>query len=104
MQFIALEKLHNMMEGYRQRFRVGQIEVILLRYQGRDYLYSAICPHAQGVLLADKADAGVIYCARHGFEFDLETGQLLRPERVRCAAMSRYQVAYEGHSIGFYLS
>lgn len=104
MQFIGLEKLHNMMEGYRQRFRVGQIELILLRHDGRDYLYSAICPHAQGVLLADRADLGIIHCAKHGFQFDIKTGQLLHPEGVRCAAMKRYQLAYEGHSVGFYLT
>lgn len=104
MQFVALEKLHNLVEGYRQRFRIGQIDVILLRYQGRDYLYSGVCPHAQGALLANKADFGVIHCAKHGFEFDIESGQLIQPQGIRCAALTRYQLAYEGQSIGLYLN
>lgn len=100
MQFIALEKLHNISEGYRQRFRIAQLDVILLRFNGCDYIYSAVCPHAQGMLWVGRDAAAVVRCAKHGFEFDIESGRLLRPEGVACAALTRYQAVYEAQSIG----
>ena len=37
MAFVALEKLHQLYDGYRRVFRIGKQEWILLQEEGRAY-------------------------------------------------------------------
>jgi nitrite reductase/ring-hydroxylating ferredoxin subunit len=39
----------------------------------------------------------VLRCVRHGVEFDLHSG---RPLNAQCAALSRFELAYDGDRIG----
>lgn len=97
MAFVALEKLINLRDGYRQVARIGQRELLLLCEEGKTFLVDNRCPHLQHALQKGAVQGARLRCPAHGFEFDLHTGQSLQPG---CAALGRYKLAYRGNEVG----
>ncbi len=97
MPFVALEKLINLRDGYRQVVRLGQRELLLLCEEGKTYLVDNRCPHMQHSLQRASVQGGRLRCPAHGFEFDLHSGQSLQPG---CNALGRYRLAYRGNEVG----
>lgn len=95
--FIALERLLNLDEGYRQVFQLQGRSLLLIVVEGRTLLLENRCPH-QGAAL-DKASitAGVLRCPRHGIEFDLASGRALS---APCASLVYLPVAYGADRVG----
>ena len=54
MRFLPLEKLINLHDGYRRRFRVDALEVLLLQEAGALHILESRCPHRGHPL--DEAD------------------------------------------------
>ena len=52
MRFQPLEKLINLHDGYRCRFKIDGLQVLLIQQGGTHYLLEAQCPH-KGHLLDD---------------------------------------------------
>ncbi len=95
--FIALERLLNLEEGYRQVFQVQGRDVLLMVVEGRALLMESRCPH-QGASLHNATLVGsVLRCARHGVEFDVITGRALN---ASCANLVQLPLAYEGDRVG----
>lgn len=95
--FVALERLINLQDGYRQAFRVAGLDLLLLVVERQPLLPENRCPH-RGTPLQDATLSGsVLRCARHGVEFDLHSG---RPLNAHCAALRRFSLAYDGDRIG----
>lgn len=95
--FIALERLLNLDEGYRQVFQLQGRSLLLIVVEGRTLLLENRCPH-QGAAL-DKASitAGVLRCPRHGIEFDLASGRALS---APCANLVYLPMAYDADRVG----
>lgn len=98
MSFIALEKLHNLQEGYRRVFQVGGASYLLIHEDGQTHLILNRCPHAGADLSASSIGAGRLRCPRHGAEFELQSGRSLTP--VCSGALTRVPVIYEGNTLG----
>jgi nitrite reductase/ring-hydroxylating ferredoxin subunit len=95
--FVPLEKLLNLEEGYRQRFVVQGTPVILMVIEGRHVLFEDRCPHQGAPLFSGAITAATIRCPRHGFEFDVFTGQALS---VSCQRLRLLDLAYDHDRIG----
>ncbi len=95
--FIALERLLNLEEGYRQVFQVQGRDLLLMVVEGRPLLLENHCPH-QGASLHNATLVGaVLRCARHGVEFDVITGRALN---ASCAGLVQLPLAYDGDRVG----
>lgn len=95
--FVPLERLLNLEEGYRQRFVVQGMPVVLTVIEGRHVLFEDRCPHQGASLFSGAITADSIRCPRHGFEFDLITGQALN---ASCQRLRLIDPAYNHDRIG----
>lgn len=55
-------------------------QVVLTRYEGQLYAFSAICPHAAADLSQGTLNRWKVCCPDHGYCFDVRSGRLLWPE------------------------
>ncbi|MBC9250634.1 Rieske iron-sulfur protein [Pseudomonas alcaligenes] len=95
--FIALERLINLDDGYRQSFQVDGRSLMLLVVENQPLLLESRCPH-QGASLHSATVVGrVLRCSRHGIEFDLLSG---RPLNAACTNLTLLKPAYDGDRIG----
>ncbi len=99
MAFVALEKLHQLFDGYRRVFKIGGREWILLQEDGRHYCIANQCPHLQAPLLQASLVNHVLRCPTHGIEFDLRSGLPINPMSCR-HALSYLPLVYEANQIG----
>jgi len=56
---------------------VGHRRILLYRSERRIHAISELCPHAMQPLSGGQITAGVIRCAKHGAQFDMESGKPL---------------------------
>ena len=103
MAFVALEKLHQLYDGYRRVFRVAGREWILLQEEGRIYCIANQCPHLQAPLAQASIANNLLRCPAHGIEFDLRSGMPVNPFSCR-HALAYLSLIYEGNQIGFDLN
>ncbi|RZA07040.1 MAG: Rieske (2Fe-2S) protein [Moraxellaceae bacterium] len=99
MAFVALEKLHQLYDGYRRVFRLDGSEWILLQEEGRAYCIANQCPHLQAPLAQASVANNVLRCPAHGIEFDLRSGQPINPRSCR-HALAYLPLVYDGNQIG----
>jgi nitrite reductase/ring-hydroxylating ferredoxin subunit len=52
-------------------------ECALFLHQGRCYATGSLCPHQNTPLEGAPTSHGVVTCRRHGYRFDLKTGDCL---------------------------
>lgn len=95
--FVALERLLNLQEGYRQVFQVQGRSLLLLVVEGRAVLLDDRCPHQGAPLHQGSLVGRLLRCARHGIEFDLDSGRALN---APCAKLLQLPLAYETDRVG----
>ena len=49
MRFLALDKLINLEDGYRKRFKIDSLELILAKEGNEFFAFGAVCPHQEPV-------------------------------------------------------
>ena len=103
MRFQPLEKLINLHDGYRCRFKLDDLQVLLIQHEGEHYLFESRCPHNGQLLDHAKIDANCLTCPLHQYRFDLRSGALITRENESCRALRIYTPAYEGNEIGMLL-
>jgi nitrite reductase/ring-hydroxylating ferredoxin subunit len=59
---------------------LNNVKLILLRWQGKVYAVSRLCPHAAADLSGGDFYRGKLECPDHGYCFDVATGRVLWPE------------------------
>ena len=47
MRFLPLDKLINIQEVYRKRFKIDSTDIILLKENDRIVAFGAVCPHQE---------------------------------------------------------
>jgi nitrite reductase/ring-hydroxylating ferredoxin subunit len=99
MAFIALEKLHQLYDGYRRVFRIAGREWILLQQAGRLYCIANQCPHLQAPLHHATIDNHLLRCPSHGIAFDLRNGLPINPLSCR-HALTYLPLIYEANQVG----
>jgi toluene monooxygenase system ferredoxin subunit len=58
---------------------VDGVPVLVARRRGSLYAWADRCPHKESRLSDGDFDDGVLVCARHLWQFDIETGDSLEP-------------------------
>lgn len=65
-------------EGVMKAVTVKGMEILLARTGGKYYAVGNICPHMKGKLSEGKLDGFTITCPRHGSQFDIRDGKVVR--------------------------
>lgn len=95
--FVALERLINLEDGYRGRFKVRGRELLLIVVDRQPILMENRCPHQGAPLHTGTLEGGVLRCSRHGIDFNLASGH---PVNAPCPPLQRLPLAYDGDRIG----
>ena len=100
MRFLALDKLINLEDGYRRRFKIDALDLILAREGSEIFAFGAVCPHQEQSLDEAIIEDDIVICPRHGYGFSLNSGAHVEGF---CASLPIYEVHFEGNEVGVLL-
>ena len=77
-------------EGAMQGYELADRHVLVAHIAGAYYCIDATCPHQGGDLSAGRLNGTIVTCPRHGSQFDVRDGALvkwvgMRPDQLRDA-------------------
>jgi 3-phenylpropionate/trans-cinnamate dioxygenase ferredoxin subunit len=77
-KFAEVAMIEELRSGTMKKvFAEGQ-EILLMRVGDKYYAASDRCPHMNGDLSQGKLEGTVVTCPRHGSQFDISSGQVVR--------------------------
>lgn len=97
MAFQVLEKLHRLHDGFIGAYRVGQLDILLVQWQGKVFGYRNYCPHQGAPLTYGSVQNGAIRCPLHGLEYSLVDGE---PVNGNTGPLEPVSLIFEGNSVG----
>ena len=76
--FVEVAKEGDIAEGAMKEVTVGGQKVLLARAGGRYLAALGACPHMGASLAGGRLEGTVVTCPRHGSQFDLADGRVVR--------------------------
>ena len=76
--FVEAGKTSEFEDGTKKRLLLQGHEILLARVNDSFYATDNLCPHLRGNLSAGKLEGTVVTCPRHGSQFDLRDGKVVR--------------------------
>jgi nitrite reductase/ring-hydroxylating ferredoxin subunit len=110
-EFIEVSKIDELKDGTMKAVNLAGREIILAKVGGKYYAANNRCPHMGGRLSDGSLDAMIVTCPRHGAQFDLSDGHVIRWAKMpapvsaigklirRPRPLTTYVVKLEGESI-----
>jgi len=77
-KFVEVGKSSELGEGAMKEVAVEGKELLLIRTGGKCYAFNNRCPHMGAKLSEGKLEGTVVTCPRHGSQFDLVDGHVIR--------------------------
>jgi 3-phenylpropionate/trans-cinnamate dioxygenase ferredoxin subunit len=77
-EFAEVAKTEELKSGTMKKVTVEGQEVLLIRVGDKYFAASDRCPHMNGDLSQGKLEGTVVTCPRHGSQFDISNGQVVR--------------------------
>ncbi len=77
-EFVEVSRKSELKEGAMKAVNVAGHEVLLARVVDKYYAGDNRCPHMGGKLSQGKLEGTVVTCPRHGSQFDLTDGRVVR--------------------------
>jgi len=103
-QFIPALKTGELKDGAMKKVKAGGKDIMIARSGGKYYAVDNRCPHAGGDLSAGELEGNVVTCPRHGSQWDITDGHVIRWMRTLGAVpkvnkIAVYPVKIEGENI-----
>src|SRR5579862_663411 len=57
--------------------KIGDAECAVFQHNGKWHATGSLCPHQNALLDGAQVEDGSIVCSRHGYRYDLESGDCL---------------------------
>ena len=76
-----LASTSDLTEGNMKKYQVQGIEILIARIEGKYYAAQNKCPHFGGDLSKGKLEGTRVTCPRHGSQFNLTDGSVVRGPR-----------------------
>lgn len=96
MRFVALEKVHQIHDGYRRVIALDGRNLLLLHHDNQIHIIENYCPHAGARFDNASIIGGRLRCPWHGMTFDISSGKA-----ETCGLeLIKYQPVYEQQSVG----
>lgn len=77
-EFIEIAKTSDLTNGQMKGYTLGNSKVLLARVDNNFYAASNVCPHMGGTLSEGILTGTIVTCPRHGSQFDLKNGSVIR--------------------------
>ena len=77
-KFIEVGKIEELKSGTMKMVMAEGREILLARVGDKYYATDNRCPHMKGDLSKGKLEGTVVTCPRHGSQFDITNGQVVR--------------------------
>ena len=75
---IEVDIANELKDGSKKKISVRGRAILLAKVEGKYYAVDNRCPHFGGDLSKGKLDGYTIICPKHGTEFDLRDGHVIR--------------------------
>ena len=75
---VEVSKIGELEEGTMKKLSIGGQKILLARVGDRYYAAGNSCPHMGGNLSQGKLEGSIVTCPRHGSQFDLTNGRVIR--------------------------
>ena len=95
--FIEIAKTCEIAPGEAKMVEVEGEKIAIFNLEGDYYAIDNTCPHARGPLSEGEVKGEEVICPWHGSEFNIKTGEALRPPARR--GVKSYKVQVEGSII-----
>ena len=76
--FVQVGKASELQDGTMKEVLVQKREILIARVGGKYYAADNRCPHMGGKLFQGRIEGTVVTCPRHGSQFDLRDGRVVR--------------------------
>jgi 3-phenylpropionate/trans-cinnamate dioxygenase ferredoxin subunit len=73
-----LANISDLAEGTVKKYQVEDKEVLIAKVEGKYYAAQNKCPHFGGDLSKGKLEGTIVTCPRHGSQFNLTDGSVVR--------------------------
>jgi 3-phenylpropionate/trans-cinnamate dioxygenase ferredoxin subunit len=77
-KFTGVAKIEELKSGTMKAVIAEGREILLARVGDKYYATDNRCPHRKGDLSQGKLEGTVVTCPRHGSQFDISNGQVVR--------------------------
>ncbi len=77
-KFVVVAKVGELSPGTMKSFEVENKNILLAMAADKYYASNNICPHLGGNLSLGNLEGTVVTCPRHGSQFDLTDGSVIR--------------------------
>jgi len=77
-EYVEVLKIGDLKDGEMKRVNAAGREILLARVGDRFFATDNICPHMKAKLANGKLEGTVVTCPRHGSQFDLSNGRVVR--------------------------
>ena len=77
-KFVEVAKTGDLPEGTMREVTLQGHNILLARVGGKFYAADNVCPHMGAKLSLGKLEGTVVTCPRHGSQFDLSDGHVIR--------------------------
>ena len=96
-KWITIAHAHELKPGQYKSVQVEGELIAVFNFNGRLYAIGDVCTHDGGILTGGTVDGRVITCPRHGAQFDITTGEVLRMPAF--TPVPTYEVRAEGNDV-----
>lgn len=73
-----IANINDLTEGTIKKYQVQGTEILIARIEGKYYAAQNKCPHLGGDLSKGKLEGNIVTCPRHGSQFNLTDGSVVR--------------------------
>jgi len=77
-EFVAVGKATELQDGAMKEFSIEGKNLLVARAEGNYYAAENRCPHLGAKLTSGTLRGSVVTCPRHGSQFDLTNGKVIR--------------------------
>jgi 3-phenylpropionate/trans-cinnamate dioxygenase ferredoxin subunit len=77
-KFTQIAKIEELTSGTMKTVMAEGREILLVRVGDKYFATDNRCPHMKGDLSRGKLEGTVVTCPRHGSQFDITSGQVVR--------------------------
>ncbi len=96
-QWITVARADELKPGQYKSVEVEGELIAVFNFNGKFYAIQNVCTHDGGILTGGTVEGRVITCPRHGAQFDITTGAVLRMPAF--APVSTYEVRVDGGEV-----
>lgn len=108
MALVSVAKKGDIPIGKMMGVEIGDKKVLIVNFGGKFYAMDAVCSHMGGDLSRGRFESDIVICPRHGAQYDVRTGKLVKDVGFAAKALTvgrgahdqaSYPVVVEGDDV-----